>query len=155
MNQPVRVSHRFAVPAECVFDAWLDPFWISRWMSGPGVREERVVWPGANLRVGGKFPIIINRNGTDIAQVGEYLEIDRPHLLVFRWSARASVPDASRVIVEIFPCDSGCDLTLTHVTGADWTAFADKADSSWRQILAAMESALAKTNSLVLNPNST
>ena len=145
MNQPVKavVSHRFAVPAERVFDAWLDPEWIGRWMYGPVVRDERIVRLGLEPRVGGKFSFVVDRQGTEVDHVGEYLEIDRPRLLVFTWATRDSLPATSRVIVEITPGDGGCELTLTHVMGAEWAAFADKAAGSWRKMLGALDRALS------------
>jgi uncharacterized protein YndB with AHSA1/START domain len=145
MNQPVKavVSHRFAVPAERVFDAWLDPVWIGRWMFGPGVRDEKIVRLSVEPRVGGKFSFVVNRQNVEIDHVGEYLELDRPRLLVFTWATRDSLPNTSRVIVEILPCDGGCELTLTHVMSADWAAFVDKAAGSWGKMLEALAGALA------------
>ena len=57
MKEPVKaiVKKRFAAGAERVFDAWLDPDWLGRWMFGPAVREERIVRLGLEPRVGGKF----------------------------------------------------------------------------------------------------
>ena len=96
---------------------------------------------------------VVNRQNVEIDHVGEYLEIDRPLLLVFTWSTRDSLPNPSRVVVEILPCDGGCELTLTHVMGADWAVFADKGAGSWRKMLEALDGALAETNPLTLNPS--
>ena len=143
MKPPVAavISHRFSVPAERVFDAWLDPVWIGRWMFGPGVRDEKIVRLAVEPRVGGKFSFVVDRQGTEVDHVGEYLEIDRPRLLVFTWATRDALPDTSRVIVEITPCDGGCELTLTHVMGAEWADFAERAAGSWRKMLAALDRA--------------
>ena len=96
MNQPVKavVSHRFAVPAERVFEAWLDPVSISRWMFGPGVRDEKIVRLTVEPRVGGKFSFVVNRQNVEIDHVGAYLELDRPTRpfwaeLAPRWDATA------------------------------------------------------------------
>lgn len=153
MNPSVQavVSHRFTASAERVFDAWLDPEWIGRWMYGPAVRDERIVRLSVEPRVGGKFSFVVNRQGVEIDHVGQYLEVDRPRLLVFTWATRDSLPSTSRVIVEILPCDGGCELTLTHVMGADWAAFADKAAGAWRKMLEALAGALAETAPLTLN----
>jgi uncharacterized protein YndB with AHSA1/START domain len=153
MSQPVRavVSHRFAVSVERVYDAWLDPEWIGRWMHGPAVREGRIVRLDLEPRVGGKFSFVIERQGVEVDHFGEYLELDRPGLLVFTWTTRNSRPAASRIIVEIVPHDDGCDLTLTHVMAADSAAFVDKAAAAWRTMLSALATALAeKTNPLIL-----
>jgi len=137
------VSHRFSAPAERVYDAWLDPEWIGRWMFGPGVRAERIVRLGLEPRVGGKFSFVVDRQGTEVDHVGEYLELDRPQLLVFTWGTRDSLPATSRVIVEIVPrADGGCDLTLTHVMGAAWAGYVDKAAGSWRLMLGKLAQAL-------------
>jgi uncharacterized protein YndB with AHSA1/START domain len=137
MNQSVKatVTKRFNVPAERVFDAWLDPAMLGRWMFGPNVREERIVRLGTEPRVGGKFSFLVERAGTEIDHVGEYLEIERPRLLVFTWATRDSLPETSRVIIEITPLDGECELTLTHVMGTDWATFADQAAGSWRKML--------------------
>lgn len=155
MNPPVQavVSHRFHMPAERVFDAWLDPTWLGRWMFGPGVRDERIVRLSVEPRVGGKFSFVVNRQGVEIDHVGQYLEVDRPRLLVFTWATRDTLPATSRVIVEILPCDGGCELTLTHVMSADWAAFTDKAAGAWRKMLEALAGALAETNPSTLHPS--
>lgn len=144
-NPPVQVavSKKFSVPAERVYDAWLSPDWIGRWMYGPAVRDERVVRLGLEPRVGGKFSFVVDRQGMEVDHVGEYLELDRPRLLVFTWATRDALPDTSRVIVEIVPCEGGCELTLTHVMGADWAAFADRATGAWRKMLDALHAALS------------
>ena len=70
---------------------------------------------------------------------GEYLAINRPHLLVFTWESRDSLADTSRVVVEIEPSDQGCALELTHVLSSDLEAFVDQAVGDWTQMLAALE----------------
>jgi len=117
-------------------------------MYGPGVRDERIVRLGLEPRVGGKFSFVVDRQGTEVDHVGEYLEIDRPRLLVFTWATRDSLPDTSRVIVEIAPCPGGCELTLTHVMGADWAAYADQAAGAWRKMLGALDRVLQPQPSL-------
>jgi uncharacterized protein YndB with AHSA1/START domain len=147
MNPPVKavVTHRFAFPAERVFDAWLDPAWLGRWMFGPGVRDERIVRLAVEPRVGGKFSFVVDRQGGEIDHVGEYLELERPGRLVFTWATRDSLPATSRVIVAIVPCPGGCELTLTHEMGAAWSAFVEQAAASWRLMLGKLAGALAPT----------
>jgi uncharacterized protein YndB with AHSA1/START domain len=144
MSEPVKavVTKHFSASAERVFDAWLDTGMIGRWMFGPGVRAERIVRLALEPRVGGKFSFVVDRAGVEIDHVGEYLEIDRPRLLVFTWATRDSLPETSRVIIEITSLDGECELTLTHVMGADWAAFVDKAAGSWRKMLDVLAGAL-------------
>jgi uncharacterized protein YndB with AHSA1/START domain len=139
MNQspPVKavVIQRFSASAERVFDAWLDPTLIGRWMFGPNVRDEQIVRLGLEPRVGGNFSFVVKRQETEIDHLGEYLEIDRPKLLVFTWATRDSLPDTSRVIVEIRPLEKGCELTLTHVMSSAWAEYLDRVTGSWQLML--------------------
>lgn len=141
MTKPVQavVVHRFSVPAERAFEAWLDVTLLGRWMFGPAVREERVVRLALDPQVGGKFSFVVDRQGTEVDHVGEYLEIDRPRRLVFTWAIRENLPDTSRVIVEIAPRGKGCDVKVTHVMSAEWTAYVEKATGAWTKMLAALD----------------
>ncbi len=154
MNKPVQavVVRHFSASAERVFDAWLDPAVLGRWMFGPDVRDERIVRVNLEPKVGGRFSFVVDRQGTEIDHVGEYLEIDRPRLLVFTWATRDSLPDKSRVIVEITPAGEGCEVKLTHAMGSDWAAFVDQAAASWTKMLAALERALATTPNNPVSP---
>lgn len=149
MTKPVQavVLHRFTVSAERVFDAWLDVTRLGRWMYGPAVRDERIVRLALEPKVGGKFSFVVDRQGTEVDHVGEYLEIDRPRRLVFTWATRDSLPDTSLVILEITPRDEGCELKLTHEMGAKWAAFAEKAAGAWTKMLNALERMLTPRGS--------
>jgi uncharacterized protein YndB with AHSA1/START domain len=149
MTKPVQavVLHHFSVSAERVFDAWLDVTLLGRWMYGPAVRDERIVRLQLDPRVGGKFSFVVDRQGTEVDHVGEYLEIERPHLLVFSWATRDRLPETSRVIVEIMPLGQGCDVKLTHVMEAEWAAYVDKATGAWTKMLTALERMFPSTSS--------
>ncbi len=144
MSQPVHaiVLHRFAASAEQVFAAWFDPVWLGRWMFGSVVHDERIVQLTLDARVGGRFSFVVEREGEEINYVGDYLELDRPRLLVFTWGRREDLPDTSRVIVELAPRDEGCELKLTHLMGAQWSAHADEVAGIWTKLLDALEQAI-------------
>ncbi len=144
MNPPVKVTvtRKFSVSAERVYDAWLSPEWLGRWMYDPAVRDERIVRLGLEPRVGGRFSFVVDRQGIEIEHVGEYLELDRPRLLVFTWATRDALPEGSRVIVEITPGHDGCELMLTQVLGANRTDFAVRAEGAWRKMFDALATAL-------------
>lgn len=145
MSQPVHaiVLRRFDVSPERIFNAWFDPLWVGRWMFGPDVREERLVRLTLDARVGGKFSFVVERDGAEIDHVGEYLALDRPRLLAFTWATRDRLPETSRVIVEITPRDRGCEVKLTHLMGAKWSACVDQAADTWSRMLDALERAIA------------
>ena len=99
----VRITHRYAASAERVFDAWLDPALIGRFMFGPHLRDERIVRLTVEPRVGGEFSFVVERQGQEFDHLGIYREIDRPRRLVFTWGIRAHLPETSLVTIEIEP----------------------------------------------------
>ena len=146
MSSPVHavVLHRFDVAAERGFDACLDPSWVGRWMFGPDVRDERIVRLALEARVGGRFSFVVDRAGSEIEHVGEYLEIDRSRLLVFTWAMPHEHLAASRVVIEFTPHAQGCEVKLTHVMGAHWSASVDRAARAWSLRFAVLERAIAE-----------
>src|SRR5437016_1622323 len=76
----VRVTRRFAAPAEAVFDSWLDEGGVGQWLfatpDGEMVRVE------VDPRVGGRYAIVERRGGEDIVHTGAYEAIERPSRLV-------------------------------------------------------------------------
>jgi uncharacterized protein YndB with AHSA1/START domain len=126
----VRVTRRFSAPPERVFDAWLDPEKAGRFLYA--TKEGEMVRVEIDARVGGRYSIVERRDGQDVDHTGEYLEIDRPHRLVFTLQVPLYSEQADRVTVEIEPADDGCELTLIHETSPQW---ADQAGDGWKMIL--------------------
>lgn len=134
----VHVRQQFAAPPTLVFDAWLDPETLGRWMFRTVVPDETIVRLQTDPRVGGSFSFVVLRQGQEIDHVGEYLEFDRPRRLVFTWSIRANLPETSRVAIEISPRDSGCELSLTHEIDPQWSDFAPRIQQSWTTMLTSL-----------------
>jgi uncharacterized protein YndB with AHSA1/START domain len=134
----VRVKHRFSQSPERVFDAWLNPAKARKFLfatpTGEMVRAE------IDARVGGKFVFVDRRNGEDVEHVGEYLEIDRPLRLVFTFSVPKFSAERTRVVVEIAPLDTGCQLTLTHE--GVLPDYAERTKGGWTMILDGLAAAL-------------
>lgn len=143
-NALVRVNHRFPASAEAVFDAWLDPELIGKWMFGPAVRDEQVVRTLIDPRVGGAFSFVVRRQGKEISHLGEYLTIERPHRLVFTWTTADSLPATSRVTIEILSLENQCELTLTHEIQPEWLDYAARIEESWSKMLHVLEAALSE-----------
>ena len=138
----VRVTHRYTASPERVFDAWLDPAMLGRWMFGPDVRNEEIVRLSLDARVGGTFSFVVRRQGDEIEHIGEYLEIDRPRRLAFTWGIKADSNDFSRVVIDIARRDQGTDLTLTHELHPDWADYAARTEAGWTTMLDALAKAL-------------
>jgi uncharacterized protein YndB with AHSA1/START domain len=124
----LQVRRTFDAPRERVFEAWIDPNLLRRWLTG---------WRGGSSphaetdpRVGGEFRITTTSwlgglvgllPGRDryIHMIGRYLEIDPPERLVFTlgWEAVPLVHmdrEASTVTVEFKEKGDGTEVVLTH-----------------------------------------
>ena len=106
------VTRHFDASAESVFDAWLDPATVGHWLfatdTGVMVRVD------IDARVGGRFVLTDRRGSEDVEHVGEYLVLDRPHRLVFRFTVPKYSPLSTRVTIDLASVDGGCELVLTH-----------------------------------------
>jgi uncharacterized protein YndB with AHSA1/START domain len=139
----VRVTRRFSALPEQVFDAWLDPEMVGKWMFGPALREEEVVRITLDPHVGGSFSFVVRRQGQEIDHVGKYLEIDRPCRLVFTWGVADMEGSSSRVIIEIVPLETGSELTLTHELHPDWADYASRTEAGWTKMLDVLAATLS------------
>ena len=138
----VRVGGRFSASAERVFDAWLSPAMIGRFMFGPQLREEEIVRLSLDARVGGAFSFVVRRKGEEIDHIGRYLEIERPRRLAFTWAVAPEPEDSSRVVIKIAPLASECELTLTHEMQPKWADLAPRVEQGWSTMLGALAKAL-------------
>lgn len=138
----VRVIRRFSASPERVFDAWLAPEMIGRWMFGPSLRDEEVLRLEVDPRVGGSFSFLVRRQGQEIDHVGKYREIDRPRRLVFTWGVAGASAEESRVIIDIVPLEIGCELTLTHEMHPKWADYASRTEAGWTKMLDALAATL-------------
>lgn len=135
----VRVTHYFEASPGRVFDAWLVPRTLGQWMFGARVRDENVVRLDVDPRVGGSFSLKVERNDALVDHVGQYLEIERPHRLVFTWAVKGDSDDTpSEVHINIDASGSGCVLTLTHRMDAKWSDYADRTRDGWVTMLDAL-----------------
>lgn len=134
----VTVERRIAAPPETVFDAWLDPAGVGRWLfaTPDGVMEKVEI----DARVGGGFRIE-ERRGADLAQhFGEYVEIDRPRRLAFDFWTNFSA-ERTRVIVTIARDGDGSLLTLRHE--GVWADYEARTSQGWAMILGNLANTLA------------
>ncbi|WP_341678033.1 SRPBCC domain-containing protein [Niveibacterium sp. SC-1] len=129
----VRVTQRFTAPAERVFDAWLDPEGLTRWMFGPATREEEIARLQIDPRVGGGFSFRVRRAGTLLDHVGKYMRLERPHHIEFSWGMAGE--SDSLVSVHLAPTAQGCELELTHYLDPAWRDFAERTRSGWARML--------------------
>jgi uncharacterized protein YndB with AHSA1/START domain len=124
----LQVRRTLSAPRERVFEAWLDPDLLRRWLTGPRATSPRAE---VDARVGGEFRVIVtSRLGGLLGRlpgsfdgavhmVGRYLEISPPERLVFSfgWENFPTIdldPEATVVTVEFHEWDGGTEIVLTH-----------------------------------------
>jgi uncharacterized protein YndB with AHSA1/START domain len=103
----LKLTQRIPATPERVFDAWLDPAMLSRFMSKEVLRAE------SDPRVGGRFDIVMKNDMGEIPHWGEYREIDRPNRLSFTWNSPFAEPD-SLVTITLRKVGKETELTLIH-----------------------------------------
>lgn len=134
----VRVTHRYRATAERVFDAFLDIDKARKFMFATKTGE--IVRAEVDPRVGGKFLFVDRRPEGDAEHFGEFVEINRPHRLVFLFSSDGVNYD--RITIDIAARGTGCELTLTHEMKPEFAEYRDRVIEGWTGILAGLEEAL-------------
>lgn len=99
-----------ATPAD-VFAAWTDPDSLKEWMC-PGTVTSATAT--LDLRVGGRFRIVMHRENSDTVHVGEYREISPPTRLVFTWQSDGTLQQETLVTIELSPKGKHTELVLVH-----------------------------------------
>ncbi len=119
----VTLTERIAAPPEVVFEFFVDPDKMLRWM-GTAIDIEP--------EPGGKF--WLNATGSDIA-IGSFVTVEHPRLIVFTWGWQGSVevppgsstvtvtftPDGDQTIVEL--CHEGLPGGASDRHAEGWTSF--------------------------------
>lgn len=138
----VKIAREFAASAENVFDAWLDPELVGRWMFGSDVRDEEIVKLETDPRVGGTFSFMVRRGDDVLNHVGTYREIRRPERLVFSWGIEGVSEEESVVRIDFETSEAGCRLTLIHELQSQWAEYADRTKAGWNLMLDKLEQIL-------------
>ena len=133
----LQVERMIPGPIDEVFDAWLDPDRLRRWMApGPGMTVSEA---NTNPVVGGDFRIVMAGHGRSIPHEGKYLEINRPTSLVFTWISEPAGQTTVRVRFERLS-ERQTKVILTHEQ-FQTAAARDSHRGGWMQILEALERA--------------
>jgi uncharacterized protein YndB with AHSA1/START domain len=114
MTEPrvVIVRRSIAAPRERVFDAWLDPATLARFMLPGDVTHTTAE---VDARVGGRFRIVMTHGRGGAEHWGEYLVIDPPARLSFTWISASTDLQSTTVTIELHERDDGgTDLVLSH-----------------------------------------
>ena len=119
-------------PIEKVFDAWLNPEVLSKFMLPmPGMPAPDVE---NDPREGGNFTIVMHAGDDKLPHTGGYLEIKRPDRLVFTWVSHRSVDDSTVTLNFTKIDDNKTNISLSHVRFIDEEARSDH-KGGWGNIL--------------------
>ncbi|MDQ0272820.1 SRPBCC family protein [Cytobacillus purgationiresistens] len=107
----LRMVRPFQVSAERVFDAWLNPEMMRKWLFTLEATNKVVK---NDPRVGGTWEIVDERGGKEYRAIGEYIEIDQPHKIVLTFKMPQFSESMDEITVELTPIDDGCEMTFTQ-----------------------------------------
>jgi uncharacterized protein YndB with AHSA1/START domain len=105
-------KRRFEAPCDKLFDAWVNPLTLTKWFFKTATSElhraEFEPWKGGN------WTVVDRREGEYFAATGQYLQIDRPHRLIFTFGMLQLSAEFIHVVVDFAWAGAGSELTLTH-----------------------------------------
>lgn len=112
----LNVARTIKAPIERVYNAWLDPAMLARFMiPGEGMTVPKAE---ADPRVGGRFSIVMAAGDDELPHGGEYKELNPHTRIVFTWESPFSI-DGSTVTIDLSEVDDGTHVELTHVKFPD------------------------------------
>ena len=105
------ISRTIPATPKAVYDAWLNPDTIARFMAGGA--DQRVTEARTDPRVGGTFRIVMTSD-KEIAHQGIYRDLVPHSLIRFTWESPYSPAD-SEVTIRLASVAEGTEITLTQV----------------------------------------
>jgi 7-cyano-7-deazaguanine reductase len=138
-REDVILHHRFLLPCETVYDAFLDEKTAAKFLFA--TPDGQMVSTHIDARVGGGFTIIERRDGVDVMHVGEYLETKRPRRLVFSFVVPMFSSESTTVAIDFtWKNTSVCDVMLRQ--SGVLSEYAEQALLGWKEILKAADEVL-------------
>ncbi len=107
------VSRRINAPVVKVYNAWLDPQTLTRFMAN--CQGMNLVVAETDPRVGGRFLLAMNTDTRVVDHRGTYLELVPHSRIAFTWESEFSKVEGSTVTLDFVPDAEATLLTLTHV----------------------------------------
>lgn len=128
----VKLNKTINAPIEKVFDAWLDPAMLTRFiLPAPGMAPPEVE---SDAREGGRFTILMRVGDDKIPHSGSYLVVNRPSQLKFTWESPFSTDDSTVTLDFSAVGAQQTSVELTHVKFVNEEARANH-EGGWSNIL--------------------
>ena len=106
----VHVSRVIAASPQVLFEAWLDPASLSKWMRPFETSQTDAT---VDARVGGRFALDMHTPGGLVEHRGEYVAIEPHTRLVFTWDS-PHTEGASLVTVTFVPQGDRTQVNVLH-----------------------------------------
>ena len=135
----LETSRVIAATPETLFDAWLDPEMLARFMTP--MPDVTIPEAKADARVGGRFLVVMRVGDQDLPHQGTYKTIDRANELAFTWESPMSPVEDSTVTLKFAPVNEGTNVSLTHVRFPSEESRANH-EKGWGAILEALSKAV-------------
>ncbi|WP_404402611.1 SRPBCC domain-containing protein [Pelagibacterium halotolerans] len=139
------VEHRFpAMDPDAVFDAWVNPEKIRRWLARNNEnigRDGEVTVVEVDPREGGAYRFVDVADGEEGPAWGRYLAFERPSRLDFTFFVEEEEEREATSIVRIRlePDGAGCRATLAHDMNAEYAEYIERTKKAWAGMLRAIE----------------
>jgi uncharacterized protein YndB with AHSA1/START domain len=105
----VRIEMALPAPIEDVYAAWTQPEAMARWLAPMGYADVE-----ADVRVGGRFRVVMIGDSMSIEHTGEYLTVEPPRRLSFTWQSPYTGTESSVVSVTLTADGNSTHLLLLH-----------------------------------------
>jgi uncharacterized protein YndB with AHSA1/START domain len=137
-DQTVLITRIFDAPREAVFEAWTDPDQVAKWFGPEGFETDSVE---IDLRVGGRFELVM-AHGDDRHPVRyEIVELDPPRLLVLTSGPMPEIGIHEPTITRVELHDHG-DKTRLTLSDGPYTE-STYAEAGWNGAFAKLDAMLA------------
>ncbi|WP_077618358.1 SRPBCC family protein [Bacillus sinesaloumensis] len=129
------MKRSFNVPVEKVFEAWTNSELMKKWFF---TMEHTNKVTKNDPRVGGSWEVVDHREGKDYRAIGEYIEMESPHKIVFTFQMPQFSDLHDILTVELNSAEDGTEMTFTQeitvIHEEDWTAEdIEKAHEDWKR----------------------
>lgn len=131
----LRVARTIKAPIEAVYNAWLNPSTLAKFMMpGEGMTVPKVE---NEVREGGRFLIVMATPEQELSHQGEYQQLQPFSKIVFSWESPYSA-DGSTVTLNFSEVDEGTHVELVHVKFVNEES-RDGHEAGWAAILAQLD----------------
>ncbi len=108
----VKVSQTINAPIKSVYNAWLDPEMLAKFM----MPAENMTVPKVEVdaREGGRFTIIMATSENEIPHAGEYKKLQPFSQIIFTWESPFSI-EGSTVTVNLSESKDATKIEIIHI----------------------------------------